>query len=557
MSLPLTPQCLDAVRDSGETVNNDDLAEDTSNTVDFDGIISNSRTPKEFSEKMKALTLTQKYNLLTSNKEQQKGKIFPSQYLGGCNRSFRLEWLEQHPWMMCNNSVDGVFCAACACFCSDSSKTTFVTTPFRKWNKKSMKVKEHEHSSYHQRAMEQADYLKRSVEQLHTTISAQINSSRAANVAQNRVVLKSIAQAVLFCGRQCIALRGDVEELDTPGNPGNFLALLKLLSVHDSVLKSHLETPAMRCVTHLSPQTQNELIEVMGKHIILKGILKDLNAAPYYSILADEVTSHNEEHLAICARFVDEKKDVREEFLTFIKLERITGEKIAESILAFLRENNVPVVNMRGQGYDSASNMSSCNVGVQARIKKEAPLATYIHCNGHCLNLVISKSCALPQVRNVLERMKSCCRFFLKSPKRSGLLELIVKHNVMNEAKRKPLLDLCKTRWAERHTAYQNFYQAFVFILEALEMIGFKRHLDKYGDTFADWDPANRSEAQQMLAGITSFEFIVVFMIMYQYLAHLAGITVKLQRATIDIVEAHEMIQEVASSVLSKREGRL
>ena len=196
--------------------------------------------------------------------------------------------------------------------------------------------------------------------------------------------------------------------------------------MHDSALKSHLETPAMRCVTHLSPQTQNELIEVMGKHIILKGILDDLNAATYYSILADEVTSHNEERLAICARFDDEKKDVREEFLTFIKLERITGEKIAENILAFLKENNVPVKNMRGQGYDGASSISSCTSGVQARVKKEAPLATYVHCNGHCLNLVISKSCALPQVGNVIERLKNCCRFFLRSPKRSGLLELIV-----------------------------------------------------------------------------------------------------------------------------------
>lgn len=155
-------------------------------------------------------------------------------------------------------------------------------------------------------------------------------------------------------------MRGDIENLDTPESPGNFLALLKLLAVHDSVLKSHLETPAMRCVTHLSPQTKNELIEVMGKHIILKGILDDLNAATYYSILADKVTSHNEEHLAIFARFVDEEKDVREQFLTFIKLERITGEKIAENILAFLKENNVPVTNMRGQGYDGGSNMSSC-----------------------------------------------------------------------------------------------------------------------------------------------------------------------------------------------------
>ena len=127
-------------------------------------------------------------------------------------------------------------------------------------------------------------------------------------------------------------------------------------------------------------------------------------------------------------------------------------------------------------------------------------------------------------MRNANERLKNCCRFFLKSRKRSGLLELIVKHSIVNVAKRKTLLDL--SRWAERHTAYQHFYQAFVFILEALEMIGFKRHLPKYGDMYADWDPVNLNEAQQILASITSFEFIFVFMTMYQYLAHLAGISV-------------------------------
>ena len=170
------------------------------------------------------------------------------------------------------------------------------------------------------------------------------------------------------------------------------------------------------------------------------------------------MTSHNIEHLAICARFVDKKKDIREEFLSFVELERINGEKIAEAILKFLKENDIPTGNMRGQGYDGASHMSSGAVGVQARIKKQAPLATYVHCNGHCLNLVISKSCALPQVRNVMDCLRSCCHYFLNSPKRSGVLELIVTHNVEDQAKRKPLLDLCKTRWAERHCASQYFY---------------------------------------------------------------------------------------------------
>ena len=85
--------------------------------------------------------------------------------------------------------------------------------------------------------MEQAYNLKRAVEHPHTTISAKTYSSKAANIERNREVLKSIARAVLICGGQCIALRGGVENLDTPENPGNFLALLKLLAVHRPLQK--------------------------------------------------------------------------------------------------------------------------------------------------------------------------------------------------------------------------------------------------------------------------------------------------------------------------------
>ena len=130
----------------------------------------------------------------------------------------------------------------------------------------------------------------------------------------------------------------------------------------------------------MADRTQNEVIEILGKHMVLKQIVEEMRSAPYYTILADEVESHNVEHLAICARFVDKHSNVREEFLAFITLNHITGEQIANTILRFLEENDIPVANMRGQGYDGASNRSSERVGVQAQIREKAPLASYIHC---------------------------------------------------------------------------------------------------------------------------------------------------------------------------------
>ena len=527
---------------------------------DIGNIIKPGMSPQEVAREIEKLSMGEKYTLLKNHKKPPHSHIFPTTYIGGCNHSFRVSWLNDHPWMVYSEALDGAFCIPCALFDKNHAGTrkTFVVSPFRLWHKKTQKCKDHELTQYHQKALQLSHDFIRSVESPETSVVALIDTRRAANIERNRHILKCVADVILHCGKQCVALRGSVEGIDVPGNPGNFLSLLKLIAKYDEVLYNHLHSPAMKCVTFMSPQTQNELIEVIAKHIILHDIVNEIKQAKYYSIMADEVTSHNTEQLAFCVRFVDSKSNIREEFLAFVKLERITGEFIAGAILQLLVELGIPVEDMRGQGYDGATNISSQRVGVNARLREleQSPLATYVHCSGHCLNLVISHSCALPEVRNVVDRLKHCCRFFLLSPKRNGLLELIVKNKMVHDvARRKALLDLCKTRWAERQNAYRHFYQAYVYIVEALEMIGYGKHIEVHGDLYHDWDTASRSEAQQILVSITSFEFIVVFLTMYQYLSHLSGVTVQLQSTTLDIIEAYGMIDEIKAVYKAERQN--
>lgn len=47
---------------------------------------------------------------------------------------------------------------------------------------------------------------------------------------------------------------------------------------------------------------------------------------------------------------------------------------------------------MVSQGYDVASVMSGHRSGVQTRVREFAPLAVYIHCYAHVLNLVLVDS---------------------------------------------------------------------------------------------------------------------------------------------------------------------
>ena len=111
--------------------------------------------------------------------------------------------------------------------------------------------------------------------------------------------------------------------------------------------------------------------------------------AKYYSIMVDEITSHNQELMPLCIRFVYKECNTREEFLQFSSLNRITGEAIASVIFEDLNQLGLDVCNIRGQGYDGASNMSSDCIGLQALVREKAPLAVYTHCAGHCLNLIL------------------------------------------------------------------------------------------------------------------------------------------------------------------------
>jgi len=139
--------------------------------------------------------------------------------------------------------------------------------------------------------------------------------------------------------------------------------------------------------------------------------------------------------------------------------------------------------------------------------------------------------------------MKTVCLFFRLSPKREGLLLDIMERGVTKPTKRKPLLDVCRTRWAERHDAYGHFYTSFVYIVKALEVIAHGRYADEVNEHFATgWDAKSKSEAASLLNCITSFDFILSFVLAYHMLLHLAGITVKLQSSTIDILEAYENV---------------
>ena len=148
-------------------------------------------------------------------------------------------------------------------------------------------------------------------------------------------------------------------------------------------------------------------------------LVKEINLARFFSILADGVESHHVEQLLLCIRFFDDDNNIREEILEFGQCKRIDGNSIAEEILKILKKAGLDVNNCRGQGYDGAANMLSEAVGVQRIIKNNSSgKSVYTHCCGHNLALLICTVCKLVIIRKTLDTVKDTCMMFVRGSKK-------------------------------------------------------------------------------------------------------------------------------------------
>ena len=121
--------------------------------------------------------------------------------------------------------------------------------------------------------------------------------------------------------------------------------------------------------------------------------------------------------------------------MDYVHLERTTGKAIADEIVKSLHDMGFDIVNLRGQGYDGASAMSSSIQGVNGRIREIAPLALYSHCKSHVLNLSIASSCKQMNIRNMISFLNEVYLFFANSPKRQMFLAKILDRTEMHPVK--------------------------------------------------------------------------------------------------------------------------
>ena len=187
-------------------------------------------------------------------------------------------------------------------------------------------------------------------------------------------------------------------------------------------------------MTYISNTIQNQIISILADQVS-HSIISRVKAAKWFSVIADEVTDvSNKEQLSIALRYVDTHSGtllVREDLIGFAECNTgISGCDLASKITSTLEELGLDLEHLRGQAYDGAGNMAGSVRGTAALICAQYPLAMYLHCASHCLNLAVVKSLEVASVRNMMAVVGRTYQFFSAHPKRQGAFEKAIYFSV-------------------------------------------------------------------------------------------------------------------------------
>ena len=116
---------------------------------------------------------------------------------------------------------------------------------------------------------------------------------------------------------------------------------------------------------------------------------------------------------------------------------------------------------------------------------------------------------------------------------------------MLPEENRKKAKELCRTRWVERHEAFDVFSDLFLPTFCCLEAV-------VYGPP-SEWNRETRSDAQSLLLAMSQFSFIVALVLSQKVLAYTKGLSVKLQGRYVDVVRAHQDIESVKTTLKGVR----
>lgn len=437
-------------------------------------------------------------------------------------------------WLVYSESTGKVFCGPCKLF---NGKTTFANQGFNDWKHFHM-IAEHENSLEHRECVSKYCTRERIEGRVDTEIAKQYNEE----VEYWRNVLRRVSETIKFLASRGLALYGRNETIGSPQN-GNFLGCIELISKFDPFMAGHIARYGNKGTgipSYLSSTIVDELI-ILQADCVRKAIITEVTNAKYYSISVDSTPdiSHVDQ-LTFIIRYVLPSGYPVERFITFLPNSGHSGEDIENVVMVTILETlKLDINNCRGQSYDNASNMSGRYKGLQSRIKQRNPVAFYVPCAAHSLQLAGSAATeSSDDSVKFFSLEQQLYTFFARSVSRWQILVNKFDKDSLT------LKSLSKTRWSARSDASKALYNSYDKVIAALDDIK-KDPLQK---------TETKMEAKFIYENVKTLEMTIMLCFWNRVLQQFHNVNVQLQAVDINLSVVVNLYKSLISALNVLRE---
>ncbi|KAK4583825.1 hypothetical protein RGQ29_021805 [Quercus rubra] len=403
---------------------------------------------------------------------------------GKQNRSFQASWYRNNSkWLEYSPTTDAAYCLPCFVFHNPNvvvGQNTFIVGGFRNWKKVGGKD-----CSFQVHIGKDPNSTRRVAEQMCKDLMNQsqhlqrvVDHFTTEQIANNRLQLKATIFIVRYLAFQAIAFRGRDESFGSL-NRGNF---------HES----------LGIVTFWNEKEILHVFSTKVKKAIREEIARDESM---------------KEQMAVVFRYVDAKGFVKERFFGLIH----------KGIYSLLSQYCLDIQNIRGQGYDGASNMRGMWNGLQALILNDCPYAYYIH---------LKASKQVVPISHFFLTLLFLIKIVSASCKRNEQLKVANANEIAR------LIDLeeletGKTRWSSHFRSVSSLLRMFSSTVEVLQ---------------------NIIDGESAYEGLTSFEFVFILHLEKETMEITDKLCQALQSQSQDILNAMHLVSSTKALIQKFRD---
>ncbi|KAL1362984.1 hypothetical protein AAHE18_03G119100 [Arachis hypogaea] len=331
---------------------------------------------------------------------------------------------------------------------------------------------------------------------------------------------------------------------------------LKFLGSYNERVKQNVLENAPKNAKYTSNDVQKEILHILATKV-RNSIREEIGDAKFCIIVDEARDESKKEQMAIVLRFVTLDGFVKERFFDLVHVTDTCATTLKKELISVLSHYNLQVENIRGKGYDGASNMRGEWNGLQALFLKDSPQAYYVHCFAHRLQLaLVAASREVLQIHEFFTQLNSIVTIVSASSKRHDQLQEaqaienanLVAQNELETGKGANQISTLQRAGDTRWSSHFNSICSLVKMFTATNIV--LNNIIEDGTTYAQ-----RGEAYGVSKILLSFEFVFTLHLMKEIMGITNVLCQALQQQSQDILNAMHIVSTSKLLLQQLRDG--